>query len=127
MRVAPGVVIAMLASVNAQNVGKSKSIVVYAVLRSARTTRISREITAWKEVVFFSYIFGQRAVSSVEIVQSTGYPELDKSSIAAFSKWRFLPPGRPTKLKMPITFTMKRPPALPAGSPLSGAYRAIPE
>ena len=121
--------IAMLASVSAQNVGKPKSIVVYAIFAvHPDYPSFARTHGMEGSGVFQLHIRAEGTVSSLEIVQSTGHPELDRSAIAAFSKWRFQPPGRPAKLQMPITFTTKRPPALPDGSQyLSGAYRAIPE
>jgi len=64
--------------------------------------------------VFQLHIRADGTVSSVETVQSTGCRELDDSATGAFSKWRFQPPGRPTKVKMPITFSMHGPvPAVP--------------
>src|SRR2546428_3450039 len=64
--------------------------------------------------VFQLHIRADGTVSSVETVQSTGCRELDDSATGAFSKWRFQPPGRPTKVKMPITFSMHGPvPTIP--------------
>jgi TonB family protein len=45
-------------------------------------------------------------VSSVELIRSTGWRDLDKSSTAAFSKWRFRPVARSTTIKVPITFSL---------------------
>ena len=58
--------------------------------------------------IFQLHIRADGTVSSVDTIQSTGYFELDEVSIGAFSKWRFRPPSRPTKVKMPITFSMRR-------------------
>ncbi len=131
MRLAVAIVvahIAMLGSVRAQHVDKRGSIVVYAIFAvHPDYTSFARTHGMEGSGVFQLHIRAEGTVSSVEMVQSTGHPELDQSAAVAFSKWRFQPPGRATKLKMPISFTMKRPPAIPAGSPLAGAYRAIPE
>jgi TonB family protein len=55
--------------------------------------------------VFLVHIRADGRVRLVETVQSTGYPELDKSTITAFQKWRFQV-NQPTQVKMPITFLM---------------------
>jgi len=57
--------------------------------------------------VFQLHIRADGTVSSVETIQSVGYRELDDSARAAFSKWRCRP-GRPTKVKMPMTFSSRR-------------------
>ena len=58
--------------------------------------------------VFLIHIRADGTVQSVKTMQSTGHPELDDSARSAFLQWRFRP-GPPTKLKMPITFSMHRP------------------
>jgi TonB family protein len=55
--------------------------------------------------VFLVHIRADGAVRLVETVQSTGHPELDNSTIAAFQKWRFRV-DRPTQVKIPITYSM---------------------
>jgi TonB family protein len=56
--------------------------------------------------VFQLHIRPDGTVSSVDTIQSIGYRELDDSATAAFSKWRFRPLRRPTKVKIPITFSL---------------------
>jgi TonB family protein len=56
--------------------------------------------------VFAVHIAADGKVSAVDAVQSTGNAPLDNSAITAFRKWRFRPPGRPTKVEIPITFLM---------------------
>jgi TonB family protein len=56
--------------------------------------------------VFAMHITADGKVSALDTVQSTGNSELDKSSWTAFRKWRFRPPGRPTKVEIPVTFVM---------------------
>jgi len=46
------------------------------------------------------------AVTSVEILESTGHAILDQASINALNKWRFKPRKGVTKVKTPIKFTM---------------------
>jgi TonB family protein len=54
---------------------------------------------------FLVHIRSNGSVQSVETLISTGHPELDDCARAAFLKWRFRP-GRPTKVPIPITFSM---------------------
>ena len=44
-------------------------------------------------------------VTNATMVQSTGNPILDNSSVSAFRRWRFKP-GAVDKVRMPIAFTM---------------------
>jgi TonB family protein len=55
--------------------------------------------------VFLVDIRADGRVQSVETVQSTGHPELDRSTITAFQKWRFQV-NQPTQVKIPIIFLM---------------------
>jgi len=55
--------------------------------------------------IFLVHIRADGSVRLVETVQSTGHAELDNSTITAFQKWRFQV-TRPTKVKIPITFSM---------------------
>jgi TonB family protein len=48
---------------------------------------------------------GSDAVTSAEMVQSTGSPILDNAATSAFRRWRFVP-GTVSRVRMPITFTM---------------------
>jgi TonB family protein len=58
--------------------------------------------------VFEVHIRADGTVRSIDTVQSTGNGLLDKCAIDAFMRWRFRV-DRPTKVKMPITFSMRRP------------------
>ena len=58
--------------------------------------------------VFLIHIRADGTVRAVDTVRSTGYLELDACAIDAFRKWRFRP-GRPTQVKMPITFSVRGP------------------
>jgi TonB family protein len=58
--------------------------------------------------VFQVHIRADGTVGSVETIQSTGNAELDRCATSAFMRWRFRV-DRPTKVKMPITFSMRRP------------------
>ncbi len=80
--------------------------------------------------IFQLHIRADGTVSSVDTIQSTGYFELDEVSVGAFSKWRFRPPGRRTKVKMPINFSLShggfpRPPLPPP--PNRGKVREVHE
>src|SRR6266404_7392392 len=55
--------------------------------------------------IFLVHIRADGKVRAVEMVQSTGHPELDKSAVAAFQKWRFQV-AEPTQVKIPIIFFM---------------------
>ena len=56
------------------------------------------------------------AVTRVTIVKSTGFATLDRSTIAAFRRWRWKP-GKWKEIEMPVRFTMSwRPPKLPPGA-----------
>jgi TonB family protein len=46
------------------------------------------------------------AVTSVEILQSTGHKILDQAAVDTFKKWRFLPHHGFKNVKTPITFSM---------------------
>ena len=50
------------------------------------------------------YIRDDGTVSRAEMLKSTGQPILDKASIDAFSKWRFIP-GSIKNVKIPINYT----------------------
>lgn len=54
------------------------------------------------------YVRPDGTVSRAEMFQSTGQPILDKVSIAAFSRWRFVP-GSVKKVKIPIRYTYTKP------------------
>ena len=58
--------------------------------------------------VFLIHIAADGRVSAVDAVNSTASSVLDNEAITAFRKWRFRAPGRPTKVKIPITFTLSR-------------------
>ena len=55
-------------------------------------------------------------VARVEIEDSTGAPLLDRTAIAAYSKWRFKP-GRVKAVRVPIHFTMSPYPYTPQYHP----------
>ena len=57
--------------------------------------------------VFQVHIRADGTVGSVDTVQSTGNSELDQCATNAFMKWHFRV-DRPTKVKIPITFSMPR-------------------
>jgi TonB family protein len=59
--------------------------------------------------VFMLHLRPDGTVSSVDTLKSTGHSELDQSSIAAFSRWRFEPGfARSSRgVKIPIAFTIK--------------------
>jgi TonB family protein len=50
------------------------------------------------------YVRDDGTVSRVVMLKSTGQPLLDKASIDAFSRWRFIP-GSIRKVKIPISYT----------------------
>jgi TonB family protein len=50
------------------------------------------------------YVRPDGTVERAEMLQSTGQPLLDKVSIDAFSRWRFVP-GSVKKVKIPIRYT----------------------
>jgi TonB family protein len=57
--------------------------------------------------IFQLHITADGKVSSVETLQSTGYKELDESSITTLSKWRFRNVGHAATTRIPITFSMR--------------------
>src|SRR5207302_4344074 len=100
-----------LVSARAQSVtsGPSRGAVVYATYATKPDYPILAQVRHMQGTgVFQLHIRADGAVSSVDTIQSTGYFELDEVSIGAFSKWRFRPPGRLTKVKIPITFSVQR-------------------
>ena len=48
-------------------------------------------------------------VRSVRMLKSTGHKLLDDSALEAFAKWRFRPRAVPSKVKVPIKFTLHKP------------------
>jgi len=89
------------------NVGKPMGAVVYAVYAAKPDyPYFARSRHMQGSGVFELHIRADGTVSSVDTIQSTGYFELDEVSIGAFSKWRFRPPGRLTKVKIPIRFSL---------------------
>jgi TonB family protein len=58
--------------------------------------------------VFLIHITADGRVSAVSAVNSTASSVLDNEAVTAFRKWRFRPPGRPTTVKIPITFVFPR-------------------
>jgi protein TonB len=46
------------------------------------------------------------AVTSVQILQSTGHTILDRAAVDALKRWRFVPNQGLKKVKTPITFSM---------------------
>ena len=65
-------------------------------------------------------------VSSVELIRSTGWRDLDKSCTATFSKWRFRPVGRSNTIKVPITFSLGIPAGPTHGRGIQGPPVTIP-
>jgi protein TonB len=55
-------------------------------------------------------------VARVEVQDSTGAPLLDRTAIAAYSKWRFKP-GRVKAVRVPVHFTMAPYPYIPQYHP----------
>jgi TonB family protein len=106
-----GLYFGTLALLNGQSakVGKPMGAVVYAVYAAKPDyPYFARSRHMEGTGVFQLHIRADGTVSSVDTIQSTGYFELDEVSIGAFSKWRFRPLSRPTKVKMPITFSVHR-------------------
>jgi TonB family protein len=54
------------------------------------------------------YVRPDGTVERAKMLQSTGQPLLDKASIEAFSRWRFVP-GSVTKVNIPIRYTYTKP------------------
>jgi TonB family protein len=72
--------------------------------------------------IFQAHIRPDGTVSFVDMIRSTGWRDLDKSSTAAFSKWRFRAVGHPATVKIPVTFTM----GIPSGPSHGGGIQGIP-
>jgi TonB family protein len=72
--------------------------------------------------IFHLHIRPDGTVSSVEMIRSTGWRDLDRSSTAALSKWRFRPAVRSATVKIPVTFTM----GIPSGPSHGRGPLAIP-
>lgn len=104
-----GLSVAVVHSVSAQTVttGAPRGAVVYATYAAKPDyPYLARVHHIQGSGVFALHITADGKVSAVDTVQSTGNSELDKSSWTTFRKWRFRPPGRPTKVEIPITFLM---------------------
>jgi TonB family protein len=54
--------------------------------------------------IFAAHVRPDGTVARVETLQSTGSRILDKASIDAFSRWRFVP-GSVKKVKIPVQYT----------------------
>jgi protein TonB len=97
------------ASAHAQAVttGPPRGAVVYAIYAIKPDYPVEAKVRHMQgSGIFQLHIRVDGTVSSVDMIQTTGYFELDEVSIGAFSKWRFRPPGRPTKVKIPIRFSV---------------------
>ena len=104
-----GLSLSTLASACAQSVttGSPRGAVVYATYAIKPDYPVLAEVRHMQgSGVFQLHIRADGTVSSVDTVRSTGYFELDEVSIGAFSKWRFRPPSRRTKVKIPIKFSV---------------------
>ena len=66
-------------------------------------------------------------VSSVELVRSTGWRDLDKSSTTAFLKWRFKPVSHQATIKVPISFSLGIPVGPSHGRGIQGPPVHIPQ
>jgi TonB family protein len=103
-----GLSLSALGSARAQAVttGSPRGAIVYATYAIKPDYPVLAEVRHMQgSGVFQLHIRADGTVSSVDMIQSTGYFELNEVSIGAFSKWRFRPPGRPTKVKIPIRFS----------------------
>ena len=108
-----GLSFAAVAPLNAQNIamGSPKGAIVYATYAAKPIyPYIARARHIGGSGVFTVHITADGKVSSVGTLQSTGNRDLDDSAVTAFRKWRFRPPGQPTKVEMPITFSMTQGP-----------------
>jgi len=56
--------------------------------------------------IFLIHIRADGTVRAVDTLKSTSYVELDACALDGFRKWRFRP-GRPTQVKMPVTFSVR--------------------
>jgi len=104
-----GLSLSVLVSARAQSVtsGAPRGAVVYATSATKPDYPVLAKVRHMQgSGVFQLHIRADGTVSSVDTIQSTGYFELDEVSIGAFSKWRFRPPGRLTKVKIPIRFSL---------------------
>ena len=72
--------------------------------------------------IFQLHIRADGTVASVEMIQSTGWRDLDRSSTTGFSRWRFRPLGRAAMVKIPVTFTM----GIPTGPSHGRGTQGIP-
>ena|SRR2546423_2788830 len=123
--------LASLATARAQapgaNVGKPRGDVVVAMFAPKPDyTYFARTHHLEGSGVFQLRITAGGNVSSVETIQSTGYRELDDSTTKAFSRWHFRGPGRPTKVQIPITFSMHLTPQPLPGSTYGRGVQGIP-
>ena len=72
--------------------------------------------------IFQLHIRADGTEASVEMIRSTGWRDLDKSSAAGFLRWRFRPLGRAAMVKIPVTFTM----GIPTGPSHGRGTQGIP-
>lgn len=104
-----GLFFAAVTALNAQSVamGSPKGAVVYATYAAKPIyPYIARARHIGGSGVFTVHITSGGKVSGVDTLQSTGNRDLDDSAVTAFRKWRFRAPGQPTKVELPITFSM---------------------
>ena len=98
-----------IASIHAQSVttGAPRGATVYATYAAKPDyPYVARVHHIQGSGVFTVHIAADGKVQNVDTMQSTGNKDLDLVCWAALQKWRFRPPGRPTKVEIPITFAM---------------------
>ena len=83
-------------------VQRLKDVVIYAPRPEYPLTARARRLEG--RGIFLLHVRPDGTVEAVEAFKSTGHSELDASAIAAFRRWRFHP--GPTKVKIPLAFTM---------------------
>jgi len=110
---------AILALLNGQSVsvGKPTGAIVYATYAPKPDyPYVAKDYRSEGSGAFQLHIQADGTVLSVETARSTGFRELDAAAIRCFLRWRFRPPGRPTKVEIPITFTTHWPGPFPTPS-----------
>ena len=98
-----------VAAINAQSVttGTPRGAAVYATYAAKPDyPYLARVHHIQGSGVFALRITADGKVSGADAVQSTGNKDLDNSALTAFRKWRFRPPGKPTKVEIPVTWVM---------------------
>lgn len=98
-------IVVLLASpptVAGRDSGRAKAVAVYAPRPQLTDVALKKRLAG--SGLFLSHVRPDGSVSRVDVLRSTGHPELDTVVVSAFKKWRFTP-GTVKEVRTPVTFT----------------------